>query len=166
MSLEAFRRIQIGVESVRGSAVAATKKLIGTLTMTPEAIFHRPVDERNSLAEFFREIEVARRSSLRFEGDATYEQLIDFLSMSMKGSITPTTPGGGTDSRDWTFTPNLTTKNVQDSYTIEYGDDTQEFETKFSLVENLELAIAMNEAVVLRADMFGIRPPSLPSQAL
>lgn len=150
----AFRRIQVGLETTRGTAVAADKKLVGSLTMTPNVTWHRPIDERNSLAEFRRSIAVAQMTRLRYEADATYHQLADILSMAVKGAITPTTPGGGTNSRDWTFTPTLTAKQVQDAYTFEYGDDIQTWESAFTIIENLELSIALNEVVTLRADMF------------
>jgi len=122
--------------------------------MNPEITYHRPVDERNSLAEFSRSIKIAQRSTLRYEGDATYEQLIYFLHMAVKGGITPTTPGGGTLSRDWTFTPTLTALQAQESYTFEYGDNSQAWESKFSMVNNLELSVALDEIVTMRADMF------------
>jgi len=150
----AFRRIQVGLESTRGTGVAADKKLIGSLVLTPEVMWHRPVDERNSLAEFRRSVAVGQISRFRYEADATYEQLADILSMAVKGAITPTTPGGGTDSRLWTFTPNTITKNVQDSYTFEYGDDVQAWDAAFTIIENLELAIAADEVMTIRADMF------------
>lgn len=148
----AFRRIQVGLEATRGTAVAADKKLVGTLTMTPEVVWHRPVDERNSLAEFRRSIAVAQNSRLRYEADATYDQLIDILSMAVKGSITPSVVE--ITGRIWTFTPNTTSKNVQDSYTFEYGDDVQAWESAFVIAENMELSIPLNEVVTVRADLF------------
>lgn len=156
MGLEAFRRIQTGLEATRGTLVAADKKLYGSLTMTPEITYHRPMDERNSLAEFRRSVATAQRTTLRYEGDATYDQIVDFLSMALKGAITPTGPVVMSEAdRLWTFTPNLTSKNVQDSFTFEYGDDTQEFECGFVVCENLELSIALGEVLGLRADLFG-----------
>ncbi len=148
----AFRRIQIGLEATRGTALAADKVMLGTLTMTPQVTFHRPTDERNTLAEFHRAVAVAQSTKLRFEGDATYEQLIDWLSMAVKGAISPSTPEGS--ARLWTFTPNLTSKNVQDSYTFEYGDDQQAWESAFTICENLELGITLGEVMTVRADLF------------
>ena len=148
----AFRRIQAGLETVRGTGVAADKVMLGTMTMTPTVIHHRPVDERNSLAEFQRSIAVAQSTRLRFEGDATYEQLIDWLSMSVIGAVAPATVE--VTGRVWTFTPNTTSKNVQDSYTFEYGDDIQAWDSAFSIIENLELSIALDEVIQIRADMF------------
>ena len=160
MSLVAFRKIQIGKETTRGTAVAATKRLIGTLSMTPEVTWHRPVDERASLAEFRRAVVTARSARLRYEGDATYEQIINFLAMALKGGVTPTQPDptNAPNTYQWTFTPNLTSKNNQDSFTVEYGDDTQEWESTFVVVENLELGVALGEVVSLRADLFGRFP--------
>ncbi len=149
----AFRRIQGGLESVRGTGVAADKVFLGTLTMTPTVTFHRPVDERNSLAEFQRSIAVSQMTRMRFEGDATYDQLIDWLSMAVRGAISPATVE--TTGRVWTFTPNTTSKNVQDSYTLEYGDDVQAWDSAFVICDNLEIAIALNEVVSVRADLFG-----------
>lgn len=158
MALEAFRRIQIGAEATRGTAVAADKKLVGALTMNPTLTFHRPVDERNSLAEFRRSVIIAQRGVMRYESDGVYEQIHHFLSMAVKGGITPTTPGGGTLSRDWTFVPNLTASNVQDSYTWEYGDDSQAWEGKFTLCNNLEFTIALDDVMTMRADLFSHFP--------
>lgn len=154
----AFRSIQIGKETTNGTRVAATKKLIGTLQLTPSKGWHRPVDENNSLAEFRRAIAVSQMANIRYEGDITYQQLVDFLSMAVKGAIAPTTPGGGVNTRLWTFTPNLATKNVPDSFTFEYGDDSQEFESGFVICRDLELAVALNNTAMLRANMFAHYP--------
>jgi len=158
MSLEAFRRIQIAKEATRGTILPATLKLIGTLTMTPEIDWHRPVDERNSLAEFRRSIATGQRAALSYEGAATYEQLIHFLGMAIEGVTTPTTPGGGILSRDWSYQPALTGRHNQNAYTFEYGDETQEFESAFCMIDNLELGLALNDVLTVRADMFGYFP--------
>jgi len=160
----AFRRIQAGLETTRGTGVAADKRLYGTLTMTPEVSMHRPVDERNSLAEFSRSVVVGQMTRLRFEGDATYEQLIDFLSMAVKGAISPSVVE--TTGRVWTFTPNTTSKNVQDSYTFEYGDDVQAWDCAFTICDNLELSFALGEVLQIRADLFAKFAAKPRSQAL
>lgn len=154
MTLSAFRKIQIGLETTRGTAVAADKILNGTLRVIPSITRHRPQDERGSLAEYKRSVDIAKSSTLRWEGDATYERIIDFLSMGLVGSITPTSPGLGTVQR-WTFTPSLTFGNDQDSYTFEYGDDTQVWEVAFVQMSNMELAIALDQVVTIRADLYG-----------
>lgn len=158
MSLVAFRRIQVGLESTRGTLVAADTILNGTMTMTPEVLWHRPVDERNSLAEFRRSVAVAHNASMRFQGDASYEQILQFLSMALRGAITPTTPSTATNARDWTFTPSLTAVNTQDAFTFEYGDNTQEFESGFVVATSMELGLSLGGPVSLTADLIGRFP--------
>jgi hypothetical protein len=153
MGLEAFRRIQCGKESTRGTEVAGDTILAGTLTMTPQIEWHSPVDERNSLAEFRRSVAVAHNASLRFTGDASYEQILQFLAMTLKGGVTPSTPSGIV--RDWTFTPSLTAANTQDSFTFEYGDNIDEWTSTFVVARSMELGFSMGEVVSLSADLFG-----------
>lgn len=158
MALVAFRRIQVGLETTRGTLVAADTVLNGTMTMTPEVIHHRPVDENNSLAEFRRSIPVAHNATIRFQGDASYEQILQFLSMTLKGSISPTTPSTATNARDWAFTPSQTASNAHDSFTFEYGDNTQEFESAFVVATGMELGLALGGVVSLTADLIGRFP--------
>ena len=297
MALTAFRRIQAGQETTRGTPVAANKVIGGTLTMTPTISLHSPIDERNSLAEFKRDAVVAQGCELRYEGACTYQQLLDFLAMGVKGSVIPTnvsatgakhddngvfadltnalddsdatehtfttftaaedkilvraaaifraiyvkmgtTPNatsitisavevsdgasgwvaatlikdgtsvGGvsgaqtgvveislpstwasdtvdsdvgfwvrlTYSGDWTasvewediytiaedsthtYTPNLSSRNNQNSYTVEYGDDSQELESDHVMASSIELGIALGDVVNLTVDMFGQFP--------
>jgi hypothetical protein len=154
MALEAFRLVQVGKESSRGTAVAADKRLVGTLTMTPEHTFQYPVDERKSLAEYKRVRETARRTSMRYEGDATYQQIVDFLGMTLKGGVSGSQVGS-TIAYLWTYTPNLAAVNTQDSYTVEYGDNSQNWEADFVVCESMELSIGLGETVQLRADLLG-----------
>jgi len=150
---EAFRRIQIGAEATRGTLVAADKVLLGTLQMTPESTFFRPEDERNSIATHSRQVEVAQQTTFRYEGVASFEQLIYFLSMGVIGAVSPATVE--VTGRVWTFLPNMSSANTPNSFSIEYGDDDQEFEAGFVVATNLEMAIAMGETMTLRADLVG-----------
>lgn len=155
----ALRRIQIGKEATRGTAVAATKILLGNLTMNPTLNLFMPEDEaRNSLALLHRREIVGQEATLRYDGPMTFDQLITFLAMGIKGGVTPTTPGGGTDSRDWTFLPTVAALNAQNAFTFEFGDDSQEYESAFVMCSQLELAYAMGEPVTLTADLFGHFP--------
>lgn len=58
----------------------------------------------------------------------------------------------------WTFTPNLTSGNSQNSYTIEYGDDTQAWESNFVLCTSWELRAALNAVAEFRSQLFGNFP--------
>lgn len=159
MGISALRRIQVGLETVRGTSVAATKVLLGNLTMTPKLELYEPTDEdRNSLALLHRSTIVGQGCDMQYKGSATFEQLINFLAMTMKGGVTATTPGGGTLTRDWEYAPSLTAANTQDGFTVEYGDDQQEYESAFVVGKQLLLDYDMHSVVGLTADLAGYYP--------
>lgn len=152
----ALRRIQVGLESTHGTLVAADTILLGALQYTDQRTFHQPEDEeRNSLALVHRSTELTKATALQFTGALTFEQALQFLSMGVKGGISPTTPTNGVLTRDWTFTPSLTADNAHDSFTFEYGDDQQEYECGYVMAEQLEFTFAMGEVGQLSATLFG-----------
>ena len=75
MALSALRKILIGKETSKGTEVNADTTLIGTLSVTPSINWHRPMDERGSLAEYHRHVKASQSASLRYSGDASYDQL-------------------------------------------------------------------------------------------
>ena len=155
----AFRRIQIGKETTKGTAVAADKVLVGRLQATPTRTLHMPEDEeRNSLALLHRRTVTSEESRLVFNGSLNFEQVIHFLAMGIKGGVMSDTPTGATDARDWTFVPNLSSANNQDSYTVEYGDNQQEYYFSHVMAEQLEFTYAMGEVVSFSANLFGNYP--------
>lgn len=150
--LRALRKIQIGEESTKGAAVAATAALLGVLTMKNSPTIHRPVEERGQLAEFSRSVKVANLAELTFEGDATFEQILYLLHMGILGNVTP-------DDADpaftWTFLPAMAAAGVFDSFTVEFGDDVEQWEVEYCLAKSIEISGAMNEPVRIRGDIFG-----------
>lgn len=299
MASIAFRKAQLGREQVRGTSVVADERVNGNFTLTSEKTFDLPVDNRGSLAEHFRSSTVAQRGSWNIESSVTYEQLIHWLAMSLKGGVEPASvtfdaakhdnnsvfanlplaiddtsaeesfvdftaaddkiyvgrtagvfrgckftmgtvknaaltkittvevsdgasgwiaatlvkdktlnPAGtawgtrdgiveftvptawASDTVDsvaafwvrftwdvnwtanvdinefdyvpidaiWTYTPNLTSVNVQDSYSIEWGDDDQAWQSLFCLMESLELGWGLNAPVTMRSSLFSRFP--------
>ena len=153
MGLRALRKIQLGKETTKGTAVAATAALLGLLTMKESPTIHRPVEERGTLAEFARSIKVANLAELTFEGDATFEQLLYLLHMGVMGNVSPV--ADGTNGQKWTFTPAMASAGVFDSFTIEYGDDVEQWETEYCLARSIAVSGALNEAMRMRGDIFG-----------
>lgn len=152
MGLKALRKIQIGEESTKGAAVAATAALLGQLTMKSSPTIHQPAEERGQLAEFSRSVKVANLAELTYEGDATFEQILYLLHMGVLGNVTPSADG---TARTWTFTPTMAAATVFDSFTIEYGDDVEQWETEHCMASLVEFIFAMNEPVRMRGDIFG-----------
>ena len=152
----ALRRIQCALETTRGTKLAADTIMLGALQYTDMRTWISPEDEeRNSLALLHRQTEVSKQTDIQFTGAVTYEQILQFLSMGVKGAITPTTPTNGVLTRDWTFLPSLIASNAQDSFTFEYGDDQQEYECGHVMCSQLEMSFPMGEAGSLTATLFG-----------
>jgi hypothetical protein len=148
-----LRKIQIGEESGKGTAVAATAVLLGLMGMKSSPTIHRPREERAQMAENSRSVLVSNLAELTYEGDVTYEQLIYLLHMGILGNVTPSTVD--TSARLWTFTPAMTAAGVYDSFTIEAGDDTQAWEAEYCMARQIVISGAMNEVLRVRADIFG-----------
>ena len=152
MGIKALRKIQIGKETTKGTAVAASAALLGELTMKSSPTIYRPVEERGTLAEFSRSVKVANLAELVYTGSATFEQVLYILHMGILGNVTPV--GAGT-AKFWTFTPSIAAAGVFDSFTIEYGDDIEQWESEFCMASELELSGAMNEPMKMRGNIFG-----------
>ena len=155
-----LRRIQIGQESTRGTAVAADIILLGRLTMTPTINWYMPDDEeRNSLAMLHRLTNVGQQASLSYEGSLTFQQVIHLLAMGI-GALTTSQPdaGGSPTVYDHTFEPTLTALAAQKAYTFEYGDDQQEYESAFVVASQLEFSFAMGEVWKMSADLLARFP--------
>jgi len=147
-------------ETTRGTAVVtAMDQLFGRLTLTPTLNLYMPEDEdRNSLASLHRRTITGQQAALRYDGSLSFEQVINFLAMGIIGAVTPTTPGGGVLSRDWTFEPTLIALAAQDSFTLQFGDNQQAYQTVFNMASQLEFNYAMGEVVMLSAELFGRFP--------
>jgi len=166
MGLKAFRRIQISnAEDTPGTAEAATEMLHGTLgTFEDENELHRPEEERNSIALYFEDDEfVSEKAAAVWTGDLNFRQILYALLMTIRGNVTPTQP----DSEDqpltylWTLTPALTAANTPDvtngidTFTLEYGDDTQAWEMAYCFGTQLEISGAPNEVCQFSLNITG-----------
>ena len=149
----AFRRIQVGRETTRGTEVNADKVLYGTMTVQPQLTLYRPEDERNSLAQYYRSEPVGHAATSRYTSDCTAEQLTHFLSMCLCAEATADT----SDYTIATFDPSVT-GNVQKSYSVEYGDNTQAWVMTGTQVSSIELGIQMGAPVSMNVDLFSNFP--------
>lgn len=154
MALTAFRKVQIGLESTSGTAVAADKRVYGTFTVTPNDEKHTPTDEDGRLSSFRRIATVKKATSAVFSGDVDFETLVDWLSMCMKGSITPVQQGA-TAAYLWTFVPSIVAANAQDTYTFEYGDEQQVFEFDFGFVQSIVISWEEGQVAQLTVNLMG-----------
>jgi hypothetical protein len=136
-NLTVNKRAQIGVESTSGTAVAATKIL--------EAISIEPgikSDNKDHRAQGRKHPAVVTqgKESMQFKasGEADYQELVYPFS-SIFGSATITIPGGGTNSRQWVFSPPLTGGTAVNTYTIEKGDSVRAYKFAYGLFTGVTL---------------------------
>ena len=159
-----FRRIQIAHEGFaagetegthRGVAITDGAKyhalVNGALTVTPEVEYLIPEETRASLAERHSVTPVQRQAALSFSGPADFEQIVDFLKMSIKGNVTATNSG---DVDVHEFKPNINQLNDPSSYSVVYGDNVKNFASAYVMASQFSLSGTMGEAVQLSVDMF------------
>ena len=150
----ALRKVQIGTETTKGTAVAATAFWVGKLGMMLNQELYMPDDlETGVMASYERSQVIARETNLPFESDATYEQLLYPLEMGVgEGDFTASS---GTDPDIWAYEPSYTASSDPRSFTLEYGDDVQAYETSYVGCRQLEMSGQVGDVVRVNADLFG-----------
>jgi hypothetical protein len=122
---------QIGVESTSGTAVAANKKMLNmSFVMAPKpdvktyrASGHRWISEAVMNREW---------SEWKADGFLDYNDSV-YLVSGPFGAATITTPGGGTNSRAWAWTPPVTGNIPPKTYTLEQGDSVRAHKAAYGL---------------------------------
>lgn len=110
---------QIGKETTEGTAVAALKRLAGVgFTCSPNVTTDDLKRAGNRWPTLITPGKV--ESKIMFTGKPCYPDLA-YIAAGVHRTATPTTPGGGTDSRLWTFLQSSTDEDDVNSFTIEYG---------------------------------------------
>lgn len=141
MGLTALRRIQIGAQGDIDTAAAATHIMHvsdswvddKSAIITPRQAVGRMVPPtRSYVGSYYAEIGM--------ESDATYEELPYILEAAIK-LVSPSNPGTGTGYLyDYDFP--ISAQNTIRYYTVEGGDDQQEYEASGCFVRNFELSWA------------------------
>jgi len=141
MALEAFRKAQISnVEDTVGTAEAATEVLLTHgLTWHEDLLIHYPRNDRGSLALHEGDDEVVQKMvTLTIPSTLTARQAAIYAGMCIRGNVTATQPDAVNQplSYLWSHEQGYTTGNTPDitngvnTHTVEYGDDTQAYETE------------------------------------
>ncbi len=144
-------KVQAGLEGTPGTALAADHKWMANLLhpTVGDQQWIQPEEERGSLAGAFRAYFAQRMAELgSLVGDVTFEDLPIWAGMAIVGSVSPTQPDSAAspDTYIWTFAPSLTSANTPDTYTIEWGDDVQVWESEYAFATGLEISGSLGEA--------------------
>lgn len=166
-----LRKTQYGIESVKGTLVAATKVLVGSGRLSEEQDFYRSPWPSGYRANVGGAGVVTRRGTmLEWETDLSAEQVLIPLLTGIKGGITATGEDG---DKTWAFAPEITTGiQTVDTLTIEHieSDGSANHyasEAGYFLTQSFRIEWAAQEAAKLRWTMFGrARQDTTPTSAL
>jgi hypothetical protein len=163
MAERALSKVQFGLESARGTAVAADTLLLGAeiaavpvdrVPVFPEdALGVRARSSRNPIYQY-----LAQNTLTIPHG--YFEILPFFLSLATKGGVTPAEQTPAEGDMLWNHTPSLTATNAIDTVTLEVGDDTDAYEVEYVMFERLKFAGVVAQGtdeapVSIEADYFG-----------
>lgn len=163
MGDRALSKLQFGVESVNGTAVAADTLLAGyeTMPVNPDRVSSFPPDELGVRARSsrVRQDQYLANNTLRLP-QSYFQALPMIFSIGLKGGIVSVEQTATQGDWKWTFLPSMTASNALDSITLEQGDDTDAYEIEYVMAERIRLAGTIAQAgeegpVELEADIFG-----------
>lgn len=150
------QKIQLGRETVPGTAVAATTIWRGVggnlkddseVTMVDEQIGIAIPTNRSYIAQVGGSLSMAATP-------ATYEQLLHILEAGIKTVGTGAADGPGS-GKVYAYTTPTTTVNTIKTYTIETGDNQQAEEMAYCFVTKFTLSGERGQAVMMSADWIG-----------
>jgi len=151
--LVALSKFQAGLETVRGTAVAATRiqPINGYLVENAQrSIIH---EQRNSFIDNFRNFQTKRFVELRgLNTSPTYEDLPWFLQSFLKGGVTGVLSASTVYT--YAFAPTAAADDLK-TVTWEVGDDTQAFQVPFGIGDNISLEFVADGPAKMTVDYLG-----------
>ncbi len=154
-------KVQYGLESVNGTAVAADTMLLCRAPI-PESDrqVHIPQVDMGVRSDMLLSAAVVRKVlaegiTIEDQDGAYFQMLPVLLSMALK-NITQAEQNGGEADWLWTAAAPQTGAETLDSVTLEVGDDSQAYEIAYCLAQSLNFKIdCVSGEVHVSADCFG-----------
>ena len=163
MGDRALSKLQFGLETVNGTAVAADTLLAGAEipAVMPDRTPTFPEDNLGVRARSsrVRTDQFLVNNTIRIP-QAYFQALPILFSIGLQGNITPVEQNTPQADWLWTFLPSMTATNAIDSITLEAGDDTDAYEYEYVMAESIKLAGVVAQAgeeapVEVSVDFFG-----------
>lgn len=152
------KQIQIGNESTPGTAVAATEILLAIMeSQYSSEMFFVPEDDRNLLAiDKANRFKVQDIAELVMTGNVNHRHAPFLFGSTIRGNITPTQPDVTNEPLAylWTYQGGLTAGNTPDitngidTYTIEFGDNLDDYEAPYCFTKTLVITGEAGDAPV------------------
>ena len=158
--VEVFSRLALGKETVKGTPVAPTRRFYGALAGNFEIgdvlAFHeaenRGIRTRPSRAPtLLREAPTFRLTDTDGIG---FDDLVALFSMGLRGGQTG---AGGAADKTWTFTAQNTGANSPESFSLDAGDDVQNWRLQYVMPTRWKLSSELGGLTRLEADLFAQR---------
>jgi hypothetical protein len=139
-----LRRIQVGIEATRGTAVAATKKIYGTLTPTRGQARRYPVEDRGMFVDKFRANPKLVEAGFTIAHDMLFEDVPLFAALYLNGGAVSS--GSSGLGYTWSIAPDTNTDTLK-TLTLEAGDETVAWQGSFGTVDSSDWTLALDDAV-------------------
>lgn len=153
-----FSYFNVGKETSRGTPVAPTRQLYGEgtgiLDVSAGLNFHEG-ENAGLRYRVRRATPTSEDVKLTWKSAAGigYDDLVVPFSQ-IKGGATGT---GASADKTWTFTPNSATANNPEAYSIDVGDDVQNWRVQYGMCESFKLSAARGDVTNLEMSLFGQR---------
>jgi len=150
------RKIQLGLESTKGTAVAATAVWRGPgaeiedqreMVFIDENVGYIPNVSRTTVPKLMAGLAIP-------ETEATFEQLPYICAAGIKDVVTGVADGAG-DGKVYAYTFPTTAANTTKSYTVEAGDGQQAYEMEYSFPLDFKLTMKPGEAIKMSSTWVG-----------
>jgi hypothetical protein len=150
-----LRRIQLGLETTAGTAVAATAlwRGLGTIEDQLETVF--PEEDIGYLSGVDRTYIPKVLAALSMDDTpATFEQLPYLLSAGVQDTVSGSADGSGS-GKIYSYVMPTTAAQTLKTYTLEGGDNQQAEEFAYAFVESFKLSGKGGEALMMSAEWKG-----------
>lgn len=153
-----FTYFQLGKESTAGTAVAATRMMYpdgtGLWGLDRMRTRHDSANRgtRTNVTHSTQQgVTMRIPFSTAPDVGVSFDELI-YPFCQLKGGVTGS--GAGAD-KTWTFTPSQTGANSQEAFTIEVGDDIQNYEAEYCQASDWTLSFGVDDLTQLQMNWFG-----------
>lgn len=134
-----FRAFQMGVQSVFGTAVPATRRMPWRFSPTVDPHWTSPDVDTGTLDPGIAPYRMATDITGDLTGPLAYDDAAILYAMLLKGGVSPTGPTDGVYA--WDFAAASTSQDPFEVVTGEWGDDTlDEFQYRDGVLDSLQLS--------------------------
>lgn len=146
-----LRRIAVGVEATRGTAVAATKRLYGTFASTRAQPRRWAVEDRGMFVDKIRGNPKLIEAGGTFNHDVLFEDAPLLAACYLNGAAASS--GSAPVGFTWAIPPDTNTDTLK-TLTWEVGDDTIAWRGNFGTIDTSDWTLGLDEAITAADAIF------------